>query len=301
MRDVRSDVLATLSPRAFQDILRIQIRTRRLIAGELLGTYRSAFKGHGMEFNEVREFEPGDDLRHIDWNVTARMRQPFVKTYREERSLTVNLIVDVSASARFGSVTRSKQALIAEIGALLAFSAIENNDKIGLLLFSGDVEEYLPPTTGQRHALRIVRDLLTAKARQPGTDLGRALTFLGRLQKKPAICFIISDFLTDHYAHALKIASKHYECVAIRVLDPRELVIPPLQLLRMRDLETNQDVLIDTSDTRFQHEFEQHTKDLMAHQEHLFKRLGVGLIDIRTEVPYTRPIKQFFLQHKNRI
>jgi uncharacterized protein (DUF58 family) len=283
------------SRQMLHEVRRIHIRTRHLVSDALLGVYRSAFRGRGMEFEEVREFQAGDELRHIDWNVTARMNTPFVKTYREERSLTIMLIVDVSSSARFGSGQRTKKTLMAEIGALLALSAIANQDKIGLLLFSGDVQKYLPPGKGQRHALRVIRELLTAEAQQPGTDLTQALTFLGRLHAKPAVSFILSDFLfeSDH-SHALKLASKRYDCIAVRVLDPRELILPKLALVTFKDLESGQEVLVDSSQQAFQENFQQRVQQRLQHQQELFKRLGIGLIDLRTNMSYTDAIRQFF-------
>lgn len=290
----------TPSRQLLLDVRRIHIRTRHLVADALLGAYRSAFRGRGMEFEEVREFQAGDELRHIDWNVTARMHVPFVKTYREERALTVMLVVDVSASARFGSGQRTKNTLMAEIGALIALSAIANHDNIGLLLFSGDVEKYVPPGKGQRHALRVIRELLTAEARQPGTDLTQALTFLGRLHTKPAVCFIISDFLIDDDTHALKLASKRYDCIAIRVLDPRELTLPKLGLLNVRDLEGGQDLLIDSSQMAFQESFQHHSQQRLHEQTSLFNRLGVGLIDLRTDLSYKEAIHRFFKERSRR-
>lgn len=282
------------SRQLLQEVRRIHMRTRHLVSDRLLGVYRSAFKGRGPEFDAVREFQDGDEIRDIDWNVMARMNAPFVKTYREERSLTLMLVVDVSASVRFGSGQRTKNMLIAELGALLALSAIANQDNIGLLLFSGDVEKYVPPGRGQRHALRVIRDLLTAEARQPGTDFTQALTFLGHLHRKPAICFLISDFLFDSDPHILKLASKRYDCIAVRVLDPRELKLPDVGLLNVRDLETGKEMLIDTSQRAFQEYFQQSGQQRLQQQNALFKRLNIDLIDLRTNVSYSDSIRRFF-------
>lgn len=292
--------MATLSLAVFRAVRRIQIRTRRLVETQLLGAYRSAFKGRGVEFEEVREFQPGDDTRYIDWNVTARMHAPFVKNFREERELTVMLLVDISASTQFGSNGRSKSDIIAEIGALIAFSAIANNDKIGLLLFSGDVEKYIPPTKGQKHALRVVRELLTAKAHQKGTDLNQALTFLSRLQRKPAVCFVISDFLTGDLANSLKVAAKRYDCIAVRVLDQRELTLPKLALMRLRDLESGLELLVDGTNRSLNNAFRTRGEKLLQQQAQVFERLGIGLIDVRTDTPYEQAMRRYFYSRKRK-
>lgn len=292
--------MSKLTINDLREIRRIQIRTQRLVSTGLIGAYRSAFKGQGREFLDVREFESGDDIKHIDWNVTARMNQPFVKKFQEERALTVMLVVDVSASAKFGSRDRAKSEFIAEVAGLLAFSAIDNHDRIGLLIFSGDVEKYLPPAKGRRHALRVIRELLATEGRQPGTDLGHALSFLGKIQKKSAVCFIISDFLTSDYEHQLKVAAKRYDCIAIRVLDPRELDLPSIGLLHLEDLETGQKALVDSSDVATQRLFHQKTQEMLEKQRRFINSLGVGLIDIRTDTSYLHAIRSFFHHRSQR-
>lgn len=292
---------ASPSPQLLQEVHRIHIRTRHLVESALLGAYRSAFKGKGREVEDVREFQEGDEQRSVDWNVTARMNTPYVKTYREERALTVMLLVDISASSQFGTGLRTKSSLIAEIGALIALSTIGNQDQVGLLLFSGQVEKYIPPAKGQRHALRVIRELLTAKPTHPGSDLEQALTFLSRLHSKPAICFLISDFLPSAESHPLKLASRRYDCIAIRVLDPRELTLPKVGLLNLRDLESGQDVLIDSSSAKFQEHFNQNTESDLQQQDLLFKRLGIGLIDLRTHLPYSEAMRKYFEARSRRI
>lgn len=287
------------SKHILRDIRRIHLQTRRFVETHLLGAYRSAFKGRGLEFLEARPFSQGDELRHIDWNVTARMQEPFVKSYREERALTVVLVADISDSLRFGSGDKSKRALMAEVSALLAISAIENHDKIGLLLFSGDVEKYLPPARGPRHALRIIRELMAAKARQPGTDLSQALTFLGRVQKKHALCFILSDFLGDYDKPALKLAAKRYECTAVRIFDPRELDFPRLKFLQIRDLETGEQRLVNSSGRSFQRDFQKKTRELLAEQDRCFQKLNIGVLDLNASVPYAHALLQYFQRRKH--
>lgn len=288
------------SPQLLQEVHRIHIRTRHLVESALLGAYRSAFKGRGREVEDVREFQEGDELRSVDWNVTARMNTPYVKTYREERALTVMLVVDISTSSRFGTGQQTKNSLIAEIGALIALSTIGNQDQVGLLLFSDTVEKYLPPAKGQRHALRVIRELLTTTPEHPGSDLGQALTFLSRLHTKPAICFLISDFLPGAESHALKLASHRYDCIAVRVLDPRELLLPQIGLVNFRDLESGQDVLIDSSSSAFQEHFQQVTSKSREEQDLLFKRLGIGLIDLRTHLPYAEAMRRYFEERSRR-
>lgn len=285
---------------SLREIRRIQMRTKHLVDTLLLGSYRSAFKGIGMEFEEVRPFQPGDDVRYIDWNVTARSGAPHVKTFREERALTVLLVVDISASGLFGSTHRSKSSLMAEIGALLAFSAIENQDKIGLLLFSSRIEKYLPPKKGLRHALRVVRELLVTEPQERGTDLGQALSFLRSVQRRTCICFVLSDFLTTGYEQALKVASKHYDLIAVRVSDPGEKSLPPLKLVTLQDLEAQQERLVDLSNPAFRAAFAQQVEQRLERQDRLFHQLGVGLIDLQTDQTYEKAIHRFFKSREKR-
>lgn len=281
-------------------IRKIQIRSRKLVSELLAGAYRSAFKGQGLEFVEVREYQPEDDVRYIDWMITARMGKPYVKVYQEERQLTVMLVVDISASSRFGTGLRQKNAVMAEIGALLAFSAIENNDKIGLILFSDGVEKYVPPKSGLRHTLRLIRELLAFEPTRRGTDLGQALHFLGRVQPKSCVCFILSDFLSDGYEQSIKVAAKRFDLIAVRITDPREGLLPKLGLFRVRDLESDETRWIDASSAETRSRFSSRAETRAKTIEQMMTRIGAGYIPIRTDQPYTDAIRRYFKQRKRR-
>jgi uncharacterized protein (DUF58 family) len=283
-----------MTPELIRTIRRIQFRTMQLAKDILAGSYRSAFKGKGMEFEEVREYTPGDDVRSIDWNVTARMNHPYVKTYREERELTVHLIIDVSTSSRFGSHETLKSQLIAEIGAVIAFSAIKNNDKLGLILFSDRIEKYLPPSNSQRQILRIIRDLLVYKPSQQGTDINKALNFLGSLQAKTGICFLISDFMSADFSHEALLTAKHHDLIAICITDPYEVVLPNLNLAELEDLETGAKGIFDLSNLTARRQFEHDAEARLDQVKHLMQKIGAGFIDIRTNQPYMPPIQKFF-------
>lgn len=283
-----------MTPDLFKTIRRIQIRTTQLAKDILAGAYRSAFKGRGMEFEEVREYQPGDEIRSIDWNVTARMNHPYVKVFREERELTVNLMVDVSTSSRFGSHNAIKSNLIAEIGAVIGFSAIKNNDKLGLILFSDRVEKYLPAGKSQRHILRVIRELLTYKPTRPGTDINAALHFLGQVQAKSCICFLISDFIDGDYAHEALLTTKHHDLIGISVTDPYEVEFPRLNLVEMEDLETGAIGIIDTSNPRVQERFKANAEKRINSTRNQMRKIGAGFIDIRTDKPYMPPLQKFF-------
>jgi uncharacterized protein (DUF58 family) len=290
--------MTALSPQALKEVHRVQLRTKHLVKTLLAGAYRSAFKGQGMEFAEVRAYQPGDDIRHIDWNVTARSNQAFIKRFQEERELTVMLVVDVSASSFFGSGRRSKDALMAEIGAILAFSAIENSDRIGLILFSDRIELHLPPKRGIRHAMRIVRELMAYQPQHRGTDIRQALAFLGKVQKKSCVCFLISDYLSTGFQHSLRVASKRFDLIAVRVRDPHEVTLPKLNLLRLRDLESDRTLLVDTTDARIQKHFESKVKARHLQQTRMLQRLDIGFIDIRSDEPYSQAIRKYFHTRK---
>lgn len=292
--------MPVLTREQFKNIRRIEITSKHLVQDLLAGAYRSAFKGQGMEFLEVREYSPGDEVRHIDWNVTARMNQPFVKSFQEERELTVMLVVDVSASSLFGTRCRTKQQLMAEIGALLAFSANENNDNVGLLLFSDQVEKYLPPKKGARHTMQIIRELSAFNPKGKKTDIREALTYLGRIQRKRCLCFLLSDFICEDYIPTLKIAAKRYEMIAIRTGDRRERVLPKLKLLNLKDLETGETRLVDSSNASLQRVFSKRVAKQRADQMHAIKRLGAGFLDIDTHESYAHALRKFFKLRKRR-
>lgn len=278
----------------FRTIRALQIQTTHLSTDLLAGAYKSAFRGKGMEFEEVREYLPGDEVRSIDWNVTARMGRPYVKNFREERDLTVVLVVDISASSRFGSTNRLKSELIAEIGAVMAFSAIKNNDKVGLLLFSDVVEKYLSPKKGTRHVLRVVRDLLAFEPKNKGTNLAAALAYLGKVQRRRSICFVISDFLCENYSHEMTLLSKEYDLITIAVNDPYETQIPSMNLVTLADLETDSLAIVDTSDVILKERYREKTNERIAEHQKLMKKIGGGFINIRTDQPYMPALQKFF-------
>lgn len=278
----------------FRKIQRIQIQTTHLANDILAGAYRSAFKGKGMEFEEVREYQPGDDIRSIDWNVTARMRNPYVKSYREERDITVMLIVDISASSRFGSTNKTKAELIAEIGGVIAFSAIKNNDRVGLILFSDTVEKYVPPKKGTRHVMRVIRELLLHKPEHKGTNIGNALSFLGKVQAQSGVCFLISDFISPDYAHEAALMAKKHDFITIGITDPDERAFPKMGLISLRDLETGKSRVIDSSNQPTQDLFKQSAADRLSAHQRLMNKIGAGFIDLRTDKPYIPAMKKFF-------
>lgn len=286
--------MALIDKDLFKSIRRIQIETTHLAEDLLAGAYKSAFKGQGVEFEEDREYQQGDDIRLIDWNVTMRMGHPFVKVFREERDITVMLIVDVSSSSRFGSVTESKNEIIAQIGAIIAFSAIKNNDKVGLILFSDEVELYVPARKGTRHVLRIIRELLAFKPKHLGTDLNKALNFLGSVMSRSAVCFIISDFIAPDYEKEMKLMAKKNDLITISVTDPHEVNFPDVGLVELKDLETGVSALIDSSEPEFRKKFKQQAEDRLEAHRKLMQKIGAGYIAIRTDEPYLIPIRKFF-------
>jgi uncharacterized protein (DUF58 family) len=245
-----------------------------------------------MEFEEVREYQPGDEIRHIDWNVTARMDHPYVKNFKEEREITVIILVDISSSSRFGSQNLLKSELIAEIGAVLAFSAIKNQDRVGSILFSDQIESYLSPKKGSRHVLRVVRDLLVFIPQHQGTDLGAALAFLGKVQRKSAICFLISDFLTTGYEQQAKLIAQGHDLISICIRDPHEESFPNLGLLNMKDLESKSEALVDSNQNtdKLRVEAEKRLKDA----QFFMKTIGADFVEIRTDQPYIPILRKFF-------
>lgn len=277
-------------------IRHIQMTTTHLANDIMAGAWHSAFKGQGMEFEEVREYQVGDDTRSIDWNVSARMDHPYVKVFGEERELTVFLVVDVSASSRFGGKHQLKQDLIAEVGAVLAFSAIKNNDKIGLVLFSSEIEKYIPPKKGTRHVLRCIRELLAFKPKHKGTDLEKALEFLGTAQSKKAICFLLSDFLCSIPEDSLSVIAKHHDLIAISFRDPYEMELPNLSLVTLEDLETGKQATIDTGNAKMVQQFNQHSQMDLERLNKIMKKIHAGTIHLKTDSSYLKPMRKFFKQ-----
>lgn len=281
-------------------IRRIQIRTNRMVNEILAGQYHSVFKGQGMEFKEVREYVVGDDVRSIDWNVTARTGGPHVKVMMEERELTVMLLVDASGSGRFGSVTRFKNELAAELCAVLAFSAIKNNDKVGLIIFTDDVELFVPPNKGRKHVLRVIREVLFFKPKKHGTNIPGALHYLNNVIKRRATVFMVSDFMADNYESALRVANKRHDMIAVAVTDPREEELPDVGLAALRDPETGEEVLVDTSDVDVRARYAAAAHAREEAREEVFRRTRVDAIDIRTDGPYIQALYRFFRTRERR-
>lgn len=240
-------------------VRKIEIKTRGLSKNIFAGEYHSAFKGRGMTFSEVREYQYGDDIRNIDWNVTARHNRPYVKIFEEERELTVMLMIDVSASRNFGTISKLKKNQITEIAAVLAFSAIQNNDKIGVIFFSDKIEKFIPPKKGRTHILHIIRELIDFYPEDKQTDIEQALEYMTNSIKKRCTCFVISDFIDEHdFAHALAIANRKHDVVALRVYDPRENQLPPVGMMYLRDAETGEQMWVDTSDKKLREAYEKY-------------------------------------------
>ncbi len=283
-----------------QQIRRIQIRTSRMVKDILAGQYESVFKGQGMEFREVREYVPGDDVRMIDWNVTARSGAPHVKILAEERELTVMLVVDVSASGRFGSVSRFKNELAAELCAVLAFTAITNNDKVGLIIFTDEVELYVPPSKGSKHVLRVIREVLYFQPERQGTNIPAALRFLNRVARRRAVTFLVSDFLTPGYEDALRLANRRHDVIAIEVSDPRESELADVGLISVRDPETGDEVLADTRDRRLRKQYEAEAARRNHERAQVFARTRVDSIQVRTGESYVKELYRFFRMRERR-
>ena len=290
----------TIPREILRKIRRIEIRTRKLVNESLAGGYHSVFKGRGMEFSEVREYQVGDDVRSIDWNVTSRMGHPFVKKYVEERELTVILLVDASASGQFGSVEQAKSEVMAEICALLAFSAIQNNDRVGLILFTDQVEKFVPPRKGQRHVLRVIREVLYHRPQGRGTDLAAALEYLGRVIRRRAVVFLVSDFLTEGFDRQLRIANGTHDLVALWVQDPREVDLPPVGMLALEDAETGEVRVVDTQSAALRRAFHDAAEEGRGELRGLFRRLSIDSVELSTGEPYDIPLVRFFEERARR-
>jgi uncharacterized protein (DUF58 family) len=275
-------------------VRKIEIKTKGLSANVFSGEYHSAFKGRGMSFSEVRSYQYGDDVRNIDWNVTARTGIPFIKVFEEEREMTVMLVIDMSRSAFFGTKAQMKNEMMTEICAVLAFSAINNNDKVGVIFFSDKIEKFIPPKKGRSHILLIIRELLNFEPTGKGTDMSIALQYLNNIIKKRSICFLLSDFMTRGYDNALRIAAKRHDIVGIHVVDPAEEQLPPVGLLRALDAETGTRIWIDASDKTTRERFTQWYADNLGYSQSLFKKTGVDMMSIRTTESYVNALMKFF-------
>ena len=302
-----------ISRELLRKLRRIEIVTGRIANAQLAGAYQSVFKGIGVAFSEVRQYNPGDDIRRIDWNVTARMGDAYVKLFVEEREMTVMLLVDASASGWFGTQTQSKREVAAEVAALLAFSAIKNNDRVGLIIFTDRVERFVPPKKGKKHVLRVVTEILTFPAARRaveggsptveasrGTDLRAGLDFLGRVTKRRAVAFLVSDFLAGGYEQALKVALRRHDLIPVTLTDPFEELLPSLGFVTFEDLESGKLLLFDTSG-RAARRYAEQVKRTRSERDQLFRRLRLDTIDVRTDAAYVGALLDFFRARERRL
>ncbi|MBL7071390.1 MAG: DUF58 domain-containing protein [Candidatus Omnitrophica bacterium] len=275
-------------------IRRIQITTSRMVTDVFAGQYHSIFKGKGMEFDEVREYQPGDDIRSIDWNVTARMGHPFIKKFVEERELTVMLLLDASQSCHFGSVKQLKNQLAAELSSVLAFSAIQNNDRVGLIIFTDRIEKFVPPRKGLRHVLRVIREALYFKPQGKGTDISLALEYLNKVTTRRAIAFVISDFFDEGYKNLLSVSNRRHDIIAVTITDPREVDLPNVGIIKMDDAETGEKVFVDTSDHQLRIRYKENAMKRIRERQKMLRSIAVDNIDIHTDMPYATELIKFF-------
>ncbi len=290
-----------LTSEQLQAVRKIQIRTSHLVSDLFAGQYHSVFKGHGMEFAEVRQYLPGDDVRTIDWNVTARTGTPHVKRFVEERELTVMLLVDTSASTHFGTVKQLKSEMAAELAAVFAFSAITNNDKVGLVMFSDEVELALRPKKGTRHVLRVIREVLSFRPRGRGTDIGAALEHLNHVTKRRCVTFLVSDFLDPGAQLALKIANRRHDVIAVVLDDPREETLPPVGLVELEEAESGRRLVVDTGDASVRRAYERAAAERRRERERMLRSVDVDAIVVRTDRPYAEALLRFFRMRERRL
>lgn len=289
-----------LTKELLKQVRQIEIRTKGLVNQVFSGEYHSVFKGRGMEFSEVREYQFGDDIRNIDWNVTARFGHPFIKVFEEERELTVMLMVDLSGSLMFGSVSKTKQRVAAELTAILAFSALKNNDKVGLILFTDKIEKFVPPRKGNKHVLRIIREVLSFQPEGNATDIGSALEFMNGAIKKRSIVFLLSDFMDDGYEKILRIVGKKHDLIGVVLDDRRETEIPKMGLIKLTDAETNQERWVDTSSRKVQKVLQKRREEMIGKRKSLFITSRLDSIYVRTGENYITPLVQFFRLRERR-
>jgi len=281
-------------------VRKIQIRTSHLVSDLFAGQYQSVFKGRGMEFSEVRLYQPGDEIRTIDWNVTARTGVPHVKRYAEERELTVMLLVDASASTVFGSVRQTKSALATELGAVLAFSAITNNDKVGLVMFTDRIESALPPRKGTHHVLRVIREVLSLRPAGRGTDIPAALEHLAHVTKRRCIVFLVSDFISPGFHHALRMAARRHDVIAVVLEDPREATLPAVGLVELEEAETGERYVVDTGSARVREAFARQATAARAERDRMLRAADVDAIVVQTHRPYAEALLRFFRMRERR-
>src|SRR2546421_4224911 len=295
------DTLLMLPREVVRQIRRLQIRARRAVENLVGGEYHSVFKGMGIAFEEVREYQPGDDIRTIDWNVTARMGHPFIKRYIEERELTVLLVIDCSGSQQFGTLVQQKKEVMAELAAVLAFSAINNNDKVGLVAFSDRVERFIPPRKGSRHVLRLIRDVLFFQPARRGTSLREALEFLNRILHRRSIVFLLSDFLDRDFERALKRTARHHDLIALHIADPREEELPAVGLLELEDAETGARVLVDTSTRRVREAYAAAARQRREALRQLTRAAGADFVEVSTDGSHLDALIRFFRVRERRL
>jgi len=282
-------------------IRRIQITTSRKVTNVFAGQYQSVFKGVGMEFHEVREYLPGDEIRSIDWNVTARMGHPYVKKFVEERELTIMILLDVSMSCRFGTRNRIKSDLAAEFCSVIAFSAIKNNDKVGMLTFTDQVEKFIPPRKGAKHVLRVIREALYNRPRGRMTDINNVLEHLNRVTRRRTITFVVSDFIAPDFKKILSVTNKRHDVIAVSVIDPAEIELPNAGLIKIHDAETGMPFMIDTSGAATRRHYKLQSEKKVRQREKLFRSVNVDKIDIRTDESYVEPLIRFFRIRERRL
>jgi uncharacterized protein (DUF58 family) len=280
---------------------KIEITTNRLANQQLSGNYTSVFKGQGLAFREVRQYQPGDDVRTIDWNVSARMNDTYVKVFVEEREMTVMLVVDLSASERFGTQSGSKARLAAEVAALCAFSAIKHNDRVGLILATDRIEKLVPPKKGQKHVMRVVREILGAKPEHPGTDLTVMLDTLNNVARRRSVAFLLSDFYATGHERALSLSSARHDVIPLMLVDPRDEELPDVGLAAFEDLETGESVVVDTSSKAVRVHYARQMRALRDQQVKLFRKLGLDHCVVRTDQPYVRPLRDLFARRARRL
>ena len=290
-----------VSPELLAQVRRLHITTRHRVSDLMAGDYTSVFKGRGMEFEEVREYVPGDDVRTIDWNVTARMQHPYVKEFREERELVVMILVDVSPSGDFGTTGRPKSEVAAELAATLAFAATSNNDKVGLILFTDRIERFVPPKKGRGHVWRVIREILDCERQGAGTDLGEALSFLNRVLHRKAVVFLISDFLSkDDFEQPLRIANRRHDLVLFRVQDPRERTMPDVGFVALEDAEDGRAVWLDTSSAKARNSYAAGARQASTDLQTRLKRLDVDLVELTTDEGVAAPLTRYFRTRERR-
>jgi uncharacterized protein (DUF58 family) len=290
-----------LSKELLKQLRNIEIRTQRLADEQLAGTYHSVFKGQGLSFREVRQYTPGDDVRFIDWNVSARMNEAYVKVFQEEREMTVMLVVDMSASEQFGTVRAPKAQVAAEVGALCAFSAIKNNDNVGLVLATEIIEKLVPPKKGDKHVMRVIREIMGFRPKYPGTDLGLALRTLVKVAKRRSVAFVISDFFADGFERPLAMAAAKHDVIPVMLVDPRDEELPNVGVASFEDLETGVETLVDTSDPRVRKHYADTMLAIRRGRDKLFRKLALDCVVVRTDGSFVKPIRDLFAKRARRM